>query len=401
MKSAFIAMAALLMMSGSAIAQTPNFKIGVLNDQSSLYSDLTGSGSVTAARMAVEDFGGKVLDRTIEIVTADHQNKADVGSAIARRWIDVDDVQVLVDVPASSVAFAVQEIARETKTPFLISGAASSDLTGKACSPYSVHWTYDTYALAAGTARGVVRTGGKEWYFITQDNAFGQSLQRDISKFVTEAGGNVLGSTSHPLNTSDFSSYLLQAQSAKPQVVALATAGSDFTNALKQAAEFGLVDNNIKIVGTSVTINDVHSLGLETAKGVQFAAPFYWDQSPKTREWSERFKAVEGKMPNHIHAGVYGAVKHYLEAVQAVGPEAVENRLAIVEKMKDTPINDFFTENGVIRPDGKVLRPFYLFEVKAPADSKGEWDLLKELEVIPAADTAIPLAESACAFLKG
>jgi branched-chain amino acid transport system substrate-binding protein len=400
MKQTLVAAAALLLLPGVAQADTQTFKIGVLNDQSSLYSDLTGSGSVTAAKMAVEDFGGKVLDRPIEIVTADHQNKADVGSAIARRWIDVDGVQVIVDVPASSVAFAVQEIARETKTPFLISGAASSDLTGKACSPYSVHWTYDTYALAAGTARGVVRTGGKDWFFITQDNAFGQSLQRDISKFVEEAGGKVLGSVSHPLNTSDFSSYLLQAQAAKPQVVALATAGSDFTNALKQSSEFGLVDNGIKIVGTSVTINDVHSLGLDTAKGVQFAAPFYWDQTPETREWSERFKAVEGKMPNHIHAGVYGAVKHYLEAVQAVGPKALEDRVTIVEKMKETPINDFFTKDGKIRADGKVLRPFYLFEVKAPDESRGEWDLLKELEVIPAEDTAVPLADSACPMVK-
>jgi len=390
----------MVLMAGSAWADSKPFKIGVLNDQSSMYSDLTGSGSVTAARMAVEDFGGKVNDRPIEIVTADHQNKADIGSAVARRWVDVDDVKVIVDVPASSVAFAVQEIARETKTPFLISGAASSDLTGKACSPYSVHWTYDTYALAAGTARGVVRTGGKEWYFITQDNAFGQALQRDISKFVTEAGGKVLGSTSHPLNSSDFSSYLLQAQAAKPQVVALATAGSDFTNALKQAAEFGLVDNGIKIVGTSVTINDVHSLGMETAKGVQFAAPFYWDQTPETRAWSERFKAVEGKMPNHIHAGVYGAVKHYLEAVQALGDKASEDGLAVIDKMKATRINDFFTKDGEIRPDGKVLRPFYLFEVKAPAESKGEWDLLKELEVIPAQDTAVPLADSVCPMVK-
>ena len=392
-----MSMAALAISLGLAQAQSPTFKIGVLNDQSSLYSDLTGTGSVTAAKMAVEDFGGKVLGQRIEVISADHQNKPDVGSTVARRWIDVDKVHAIVDVPASSVAFAVQEITRETKTPFLISGAASSDLTGKSCSPFGIHWTYDTYALAAGTARGVVQSGGKKWYFITQDNAFGHALQRDIAGFVKAAGGEVLGSTAHPLNSSDFSSYLVQAQAAKPDVVALATAGSDFTNALKQASEFGLVSEGIKIVGTSVTINDVHSLGLETAQGVQFAAPFYWDMTPETRTWSQRFYDIEGKMPNHIHAGVYGAVKHYLEAVQAVGSS---DGAKVIEKMKAMPINDFFTRDGKIRPDGKVARPFYLFEVKAPSESKGEWDLLKMLEVIPAEETAVPLEQSACGLLK-
>lgn len=391
------AITAAAMLAGLGAAQAESFKIGVLNDQSSLYSDLTGSGSVTATRFAVEDYGGKVLGRDIEIVSADHQNKPDIGSSIAQRWIDTENVLAIIDVPASSVAFAVQEITRDKGVPFLISGAASSGLTGKACSPTSVHWTYDTYALAAGAARGVVQAGGRKWFFITQDNSFGEALQNDISRFVTEAGGEVIGAIRHPLNSSDFSSYLLQAQTANPDVVALANAGSDFTNALKQAAEFGLVDQGIKIVGTSVTINDIHSLGLETAQGVQFAAPFYWDMDDATREWSQRFYEVEGKMPNHIHAGVYGAVRHYLAAVDAAG---TSDGQAVVDQMKKAPINDFFTKDGSVRGDGRVMRDFYLMEVKAPGESSGGWDLVKVLATIDAEDAAVPASESECALLN-
>jgi branched-chain amino acid transport system substrate-binding protein len=390
-------LAASLLATGGALAQTKDLKIGVLNDQSSLYSDLTGSGSVTAARMAVDDFKQLLPDYKITLVSADHQNKPDIGSSIARRWITSDGINVIVDVPTSSVAFAVQELTREAKVPFLISGAASSDLTGKACSPTSVHWTYDTYALAAGTARGVVKTGRKKWFFIAQDNAFGAALQRDIAKFVTEAGGSIAGSIRHPLNESEFSSYILQAEAAKPDVVALANAGSDFTNALKQAAEFGLTSRDIKIVGTSVTINDVHGLGLNAAKGVQFAVPFYWDMTDKTREWSKRFFDVEKKMPNHIHAGVYGAVQHYIQAVAA--SKSVDGP-TVVAKMKEMPVNDFFTKDGRIRPDGRVMREFYLMEVKDPKESKQPWDYLKLLETISAEQTAAPESESECPFVK-
>jgi branched-chain amino acid transport system substrate-binding protein len=391
------AFAAAIAVMGAQPAAAQTFKIGVLNDQSSLYADLTGTGSVTAARMAVEDYGGKVLGMPIEIVTADHQNKPDIGASTARRWIDTEGVKVIVDVPTSAVAFAVQDITREKQVPFLISGAASSGLTGKACSPTSVHWTYDTYALAAGAARGVVQQGGKKWFFLTQSNAFGEALQADISRFVTEAGGSVVGSVKHPLNNSDFSSFLLQAQSRNPDVIALANAGSDFTNALKQAGEFGIAAKGVKIVGTSVTINDIKSLGLGAAQGVQFAAPFYWDMTDETRKWSNRFFQVEKKMPNHIHAGVYGAIMHYLAAVDSAKSAA---GLAVVDEMKRKPVNDFFTKDAMIRRDGRLMRKFYLMRVKTPAESKGDWDLVSIVSTIDAEDAAVPVKESECPLLK-
>jgi branched-chain amino acid transport system substrate-binding protein len=388
---------ALSLVSQPGIAQVNTLRLGVLNDKSSIYADLTGTGSVTAAQMAVDDFGGQVLNRRIEIVTADHQNKPDVGSTIARRWVDTERVKVLIDVPTSSVAFAVQEIARNLKVPFLISGAASSDLTGKACSPMSVHWTYDTYALAAGAARGIVKAGNDTWYFLTQDNAFGQSLQRDVTQFVQEAGGKVVGSVRHPLNSSDFASFILQAVAAKPKVIALANAGADFTNGIKQAGEFGLNSRNIKLAGLSVTINDVHSLGLKTAQGVQFVTPFYWDANDETRAWSRRYFEKERKMPNHIQAGVYGAVMHYLKAVRAAG---TDDGPTVVAKMREIPINDFFTRNGTIREDGRVMREFHLMEVKTPEESRAPWDYFKLIRTLGPTETAIPLADSQCPTIK-
>jgi branched-chain amino acid transport system substrate-binding protein len=382
----------------ATMAQAQNvLRLGVLNDKSSIYADLTGSGSVTAAQMAVDDFGGRVLNRRIEIVTADHQNKPDVGSSIARRWIESEQVKVIIDVPTSSVAFAVQEITRNLKTPFLISGAASSDLTGKACSPMTAHWTYDTYALAAGTARGIVQAGGNSWYFLTQDNVFGHALQRDVSRFVEEAGGKVVGVVRHPLNSSDFASYLMQADTAKPKVLALANAGSDFTNAIKQASEFGLVAKGIKMAGMSVTINDIHSLGLKTAQGVQFITPFYWDSTPETRQWSRRFFDKEKKMPNHIQAGVYGAVMHYLQAVKASGSDDGQ---AVMAQMRKLPINDFFTKNGYIREDGRVMRDFALMEVKSPDESKAPWDYFKMVKTLTPNETAISIKDSECSLIK-
>lgn len=382
----------------ATMAQAQNvLRLGVLNDKSSIYADLTGSGSVTAAQMAVDDFGGRVLNRRIEIVTADHQNKPDVGSSIARRWIESEQVKVIIDVPTSSVAFAVQEITRNLKTPFLISGAASSDLTGKACSPMTAHWTYDTYALAAGTARGIVQAGGNSWYFLTQDNVFGHALQRDVSRFVEEAGGKVVGVVRHPLNSSDFASYLMQADTAKPKVLALANAGSDFTNAIKQASEFGLVAKGIKMAGMSVTINDIHSLGLKTAQGVQFITPFYWDSTPETRQWSRRFFDKEKKMPNHIQAGVYGAVMHYLQAVKASGSDDGQ---AVMTQMRKLPINDFFTKNGYIREDGRVMRDFALMEVKSPDESKAPWDYFKMVKTLTPNETAISIKDSECSLIK-
>ena len=382
---------------GSVPASAQTFKIGVLNDQSSLYSDTTGSGSVTAARMAVEDYGGKVLGLRIEVVTADHQNKPDIGASTARRWIDQDGVKAIIDVPSSAVAFAVQDITREKEVPFLISGSAASGLTGKSCSPTSVHWTYDTYALAAGAARGLMKQNGKKWFFLTQNNAFGEALQADISRFVVHAGGSVVGNVKHPLNNSDFSSFLLQAQTRSPDVIALANAGPDFTNALKQAGEFGLGARGIKIVGMSVMINDIKALGLSAAQGLQFVAPFYWDMTEDTRKWSERFFKIENKMPNHIQAGVYGATMHYLAAVDAIRSSA---GLAVVHEMKRKPVNDFFTKDATIREDGRVMRKFYLMSVKAPAESKADWDLVNVLSTIDAEDAATPMKESECPLLK-
>jgi branched-chain amino acid transport system substrate-binding protein len=291
----------------------------------------------------------------------------------------------------------VQEITRNLKTPILISGAASSDLTGKACSPMTAHWTYDTYALAAGTARGIVQAGGNSWYFLTQDNVFGHALQRDVSRFVEEAGGKVVGAVRHPLNSSDFASYLLQADAAKPKVLALANAGSDFTNAIKQASEFGLVAKGIKMAGMSVTINDIHSLGLKTAQGVQFITPFYWDSTPETRQWSRRFFDKEKKMPNHIQAGVYGAVMHYLQAVKASGSDDGQ---AVMTQMRKLPINDFFTKNGYIREDGRVMRDFALMEVKSPDESKAPWDYFKMVKMLTPNETAISIKDSECSLIK-
>jgi branched-chain amino acid transport system substrate-binding protein len=397
MKKVLAASFAIGMALTGAAAAEDVFRIGVLNDQSSMYSDLTGSGSVTAARLAVEDFGPTVLGRKIEIVTADHQNKPDIGAAIARRWIESENVQAIVDVPASSVALAVQEITRASGTPFLISGAATSDLTGKACSPVAVHWTYDTYALSAGAARGLVRSGAKRVFFLTQDNAFGASLQAEVSRFLTQAGGEVVGSVKHPLNTTDFSSYLVQAEAAKPDAVVLATAGSDFTTAVKQAGEFGLASHGIKIVGTSVTINDVHSLGLKTAQGVQFVTPFYWDMTPETRAWSKRFSEREKKEPNHIHAGVYGAVMQYLRAVKETGSSEGSK---VVAHMREMPINDFMTKDGKLRADGRVLREFYFMEVKKPEESKGPWDYFKLVATLSPDETARPLGEGDCKLVS-
>jgi len=381
----------------SGVQAQDALKIGVLNDRSSIYSDLTGSGSVTAARMALEDFGPTVAGMKIELVTADHQNKPDIGSGITRRWIDTEGVKVIIDVPTSSVALAVQEITKAANVPLLISGAASSDLTGKSCSPVGIHWTYDTYALSAGVARGIVRSGAKRWFFLTQDNAFGTALQTEMTRFITEAGGEVIGAVRHPLNSPDFSSFLLQAEAAKPNVIVLATAGSDFTTAVKQAGEFDLNSRGIKMVGTSVTINDVHSLGLKAAQGVQFVTPFYWDMTPETRAWSKRFFERENKEPNHIHAGVYGAITHYLNAVKAA---ATTDGPKVVAQMKATPINDFFTKNGRIREDGRVMREFYSMEVKKPDESKGPWDYFKLVSTLSADETARPLSQSECNLVK-
>jgi branched-chain amino acid transport system substrate-binding protein len=384
---------------GTAQAQISDdvVKIGVLSDMSSLYSDIGGPGSVIAAKMAVADFGGKVAGKPIEIVSADHLNKPDVGSSIARQWIDQDHVDVIVDVPTSSVALAVQDVTKEKGKVFLISGAASSDLTGKSCSPTGVHWTYDTYALAHGTGGALVKQGGDSWFFLTADYAFGHALESDTTAVVKAAGGKVLGAVNVPLNNADFSSFLLQAQASKAKVIGLANAGGDTVNSIKQASEFGIVSGGQRLAGLLVFISDVNSLGLATAQGLVLTEAFYWDQNDETRAWAKRFTAESKKVPTMVQAGVYGAVTHYLKAIEAAKSDEGK---AVVAKMRELPINDFMTKNGKLREDGRVMRDMYLFQVKAPGDSKYPYDYYNQLATIPAEQAYRPLGESLCPLVK-
>ncbi len=372
--------------------------IGVMNDMSSVYSYLGGMGSVVAARMAVHDFGGKVLGKPIEVIYADHQNKPDVGAAIARKWFDEDGVDAIVDLPTSSVAIAVQQVAKERGKVTLISNGGSSELTGKFCSPTGVHWTYDTYALAHVTGSAVVKQGGKTWFFITADYAFGHQLQDDTAAVVKAAGGKVVGAVNVPLNTADFSSYLLQAQQSKAQVIGLANAGGDTVNSIKQAAEFGIVKGGQRLAGLLVFIADVNAIGLQTAQGLMLTEAYYWDQNAQTRAFAKRFEAeFNGKVPTSGQAGVYGAVMHYLKAMAAA---KTEDGVKVVEQMRKMPINDFMTHNGKIRIDGRVIRDMYLFQVKSPQESKYPYDYYKQLAVVPGNEAFRPLSESECPLVK-
>ncbi len=391
---------ALTLAAGTAHAQISDgvVKVGVLNDQSSLYADLSGQGSVVAAGMAVEDFGAAAKGMKVEVVFADHQNKADIGSSIARKWIDAEKVDVIVDVPNSAVALAVNQIVREKGRAFLNSGAASSDLTGKACSPNTVHWTYDTWALANGTGKAIVKTGGTTWFFLTADYAFGHALERDTEAVVVGNGGKVLGKVRHPLNTADFSSFLLQAQASKAKIIGLANAGGDTTNAIKQAAEFGIVRGGQNLAGLLVFLTDVHGLGLQTAQGLIFTEAFYWDLNDKTRAWSKRFaQRNRGIYPTMIHAGVYAAVLHYLKAVEALKSD---DGMKVVAKMKGMPTDDPLFGKGVVRPDGRKIHDVYLFEVKKPSESKGPWDYYKLRATIPAAEAFRPIDKGDCPLVK-
>ncbi len=396
--AAFLAGVLALGSAASAEISGDVVKIGVLNDMSSLYADISGPGSVEAARMAIADFGGTVNGKKIELISADHQNKPDIGSAIATQWFDNDGVDVIVDVPTSSVALAVQEVARNTGKVFLISGAAASDLTGKACSPTSVHWTYDTVALANGTGSAVVKAGGDTWFFITADYAFGHALERDTAKVVEDNGGKVVGKVRAPLNTPDFSSFLLQAQSSKAKIIGLANAGGDTINSIKQAAEFGIVEGGQKLAGLLVFITDINSLGLQTANGLQLTEAFYWDQNDGTRAWSKRFMEKMKRPPTMVQAGVYGAITHYLTAIKATGSD---DGLTVVKQMKATPVNDFMTKNGKIRDDGTLVRDMYLFEVKKPPESKGPWDYYKQIAVIPGEEAFKLPGPNQCPLVKG
>jgi branched-chain amino acid transport system substrate-binding protein len=373
-------------------------KIGVMNDMSGLYADIAGPGSVTAAKMAVEDFGAAKKGMKVEIVSADHQNKPDVGSTVARTWYDVDKVDVIVDVPTSSVGLAVNQITKDKNKVFLNSGAATSDLTGKACSPNTVHWTYDTWMLANGTGSAIAKTGGDSWFFLTADYAFGHALERDTEAAVLKAGGKVLGKVRHPFPGNDFSSFLLQAQSSKAKVIALANAGGDTINSIKQASEFGITKGGQSLAGMLMFITDVHALGLNTAQGLIFTETFYWDLNDQTRAWSKRFAAANGgKYPSMVQAGVYASILHYLKAVEA---SKTDTGVAVVEQMKKMPTDDPLFGKGSIRVDGRKIHPAYLVEVKKPSESKGPYDYYKVRATIPADQAFRPLADGGCSLVK-
>ena len=390
----------LTLLAGPAAAEISDgvVKIGVLNDQSSLYADLAGQGSVVAARMAVEDFGAAAKGLKVEIIFADHQNKADVGSQIARQWYDAEKVDMIMDVPNSGVALAVNQITRDKGKAFIVSSAASSDLTGKACSPNTIHWTYDTWALANGTGNAVVKTGGDTWFFITADYAFGHALERDVEAVVLKNGGKVLGKVRHPLNTADFSSFLLQAQASKAKIVGLANAGGDTTNAIKQAAEFGIVKGGQKLAGLLVFVTDVHSIGLPLAQGLLLTEAFYWDQNDGTRAFAKRFGAkMNGKMPTSIQAGYYSATTHYLEAIKTAGTDQAEKVMAT---LKASPADDALFGKGYIRADGRKMHDMYLFEVKTPEESKGPYDYYKLVRTIPGDEAFRPMDKGDCPLIK-
>ena len=393
--------AAFVLGSGAAQAQISDgvIKIGVLNDMSGLYADLSGMGSVLAARLAVEDFGAAAKGMKVEIVFADHQNKPDVGSSITRQWYDVDKVDVIVDVPTSSVALAVNQITRDKGKAFLASGPATSDLTGKACSPNTIHWAYDTWMLANGTGSAIVKTGGDSWFFLTADYAFGHALERDTEAVVLKGGGKVLGKVRTPFPGTDFSSFLLQAQASKAKVIGLANAGGDTVASIKQAAEFGIVKGGQNLAGLLVFLIDVRALGLQTAQGLIFTETFYWDLNDQTRAFTKRFsaQAPRNNYPTMVHAGVYSSVLHYLKAIEAI---KTDDGTKVIEQMKKMPTDDPLFGKGSIRVDGRKIHPAYLVEAKKPSESTGPWDLHKIRATIPADQAFRPMADGGCPLVK-
>ena len=397
------ALAVLFVLTSPVYAQKPApgvsdgaVKIGLLLDMNSLYADITGQGSVEAARMAIADFGGSVLGAPVQLIFADHQNKADLAASKAREWYDAEKVDVIADVAASATALAALEVARQKNRIVMFSGPGATRLTNEACSPVSVHYTYDTYAMAVGTGRGVLKNGGDSWFFITADYAFGHTLEKDTTDIIKAGGGRVLGSVRHPLNSADLSSFLLQAQSSGAKVIGLANAGGDTINSIKTANEFGIAQKQ-SLAALLMFINDVHALGLDTAKGLLLTEAFYWDRNDETRAWSKRFFERMKKMPNMVQAGTYSSVMHYLRAVRAAG---TDDTAAVMAKLKSTPINDFFVQNGRIREDGRMMREMYLFEVKSNAESKYPWDYYKLKATIPPQDAFLPPEKSVCPLLK-
>jgi len=384
-----------------ASAEDKTVKVGALSDQSGLYADLGGPGSTLAAQMAVEDSGLQAKGWKIDIISGDHQNKPDIGTTIARQWFDVDKVDVIVDVPNSGVALAVNNVVKEKNGVYINSGAATSDLTNAQCSPNTVHWTYDTYMLAHTTGQALVKAGGDTWFFLTADYAFGHALERDTTAVITANGGKVVGGVKHPLNTPDFSSFLLQAQSSKAKIIGLANAGGDTTNSIKQAAEFGIVKGGQKLAALLLFLTDVKAIGLETAQGLNFTETFYWDMNDQTRAFSKKFseRMKNGAPPTMVQAGVYAGLRHYFKALEALGGNPHDG-VKVVEKMKSIPTEDELFGKGEIQPNGRTIHSAYLFEVKKPSESKGPWDFYKLVGSVPGDQAFTPLAESKCALLK-
>jgi branched-chain amino acid transport system substrate-binding protein len=384
-------------MASAALAGPEAITVGVINDLSGVYADLGGQGSVVAAQIAVDEFGPKVLGKPIKILSGDHQNKPDIGSQLARRWFDVDNVDMVIDFPNSGVALAVQEVAREKKKIAIFSTAGSTDLTGRACSPTGFQWTYDNYSNSAGLAQAMVKQGFDTWYFLTVDYAFGISLESEASKALTAAGGKMLGSVRHPLNTADFSSFLLTAQASKAKVVALASAGGDVINAVKQAGEFGIGQGGQTLVAPVTFITDIHALGLPVAQGLTFVTGYYWDLNDNTRAFAKKFYERRKAMPTMAQAGVYSGVLHYLKAIAAAG---TDNADAVAAKMRELPVRDAFTQTGTVRADGRMVHDMYLVQVKKPSESKEPWDYYKVLATVPADVAFRSLAESTCPQVK-
>jgi branched-chain amino acid transport system substrate-binding protein len=402
-RSAALAIGAALLLASAFAARAQDkisdgaVKIGMLEDMSSIYADITGTGAVMAAKMAVEDFGGKVLGKPIEVVAADHQNKPDIASATAREWFDSQHVDALMDVAASATALAAIEVAKTKNKIVVLNGPGAIRITNEACTPISIHYTYDNYALSHGTGAAMVKAGYDTWFFITADYAFGHDLEEVTAAVVRAGGGKVLGSVRTPINTLDFSSALVQAQASKAKVVGLANAGADSSNSIKQAAEFGVVRGGQTLAGLLIFINDVNTLGLEAAQGMLLTNAFYWDRNEESRAWAQRYFQRMGKMPNMTQAGIYSATMHYLKAVEAAGTDETQ---AVMEKMRSTPINDFFAKNGRIREDGRMVHEMYLYQVKKPAESKGPWDYYKLVATIPAEAAFQPLSDSKCPLVK-
>ncbi|MBY5357958.1 ABC transporter substrate-binding protein [Rhizobium leguminosarum] len=401
MRKNFIVSVAFLLASSTAVlaqsATDGKVKIGILNDQSGVYADFGGKSSVEAAKMAVEDFGGKVLDVPVEIVDADHQNKPDIASNIARQWYDTEQVDAIMELTTSSVALAVQAIAKEKKKIDIVTGAATTDLTGKACSPYGFHWAYDTHALAVGTGGALVKQGGDSWFFLTADYAFGYSLEQQTSDYVKASGGKVVGAVRHPLSTQDFSSFLLQAQSSGAKVIGLANAGLDTSNAIKQAAEFGITQGGQHLAALLFTLAEVHGLGLEAAQGLTLTEGYYWNRDDESRAFAKKFFARTGKMPNMIHTGTYSAVTQYLKAVQKAGTDETE---AVAKQLHEMPVDDVFGRGGTVGANGRMIHDMYLLQVKKPAESKEPWDYFNVLATIPGKEAYIDPAKSGCDLVK-